>query len=167
MEEFLYYLWQYKLFSFRKLQTSTGKNIQILKYKDTQHYGWHHDEGPNPKSNEYFRRISVVTYLQNAEEGGRTIFPHRAYKPKAGQSLIFPSNSTMWEEFELSEILAALNLFWYSSSVYVENLLCPSLKSDYLEFTSFMYLSVFKNCWSLNSYSAWVEYEIPYFVRCP
>jgi hypothetical protein len=26
----------------------------------------------------------------------------------------------MWEEFELSEILAALNLFWYSSSVYVE-----------------------------------------------
>lgn len=68
------------------------EQIQVLKYEPGQHYTWHHDQASEPSVNEHNRTISVVLYLQNAEEGGRTVFPHRAYTPKAGQALIFPSN---------------------------------------------------------------------------
>ena len=68
------------------------EGIQVLRYQEEQHYNWHYDVATDPKLNEYNRSISIVLYLQNAEEGGRTIFPQRAYKPKPGQALIFPSN---------------------------------------------------------------------------
>ena len=65
--------------------------IQVLRYQKDEFYDWHHDQA-SYEVNEKNRTISIVLYLQNAEEGGRTIFPHRAYRPKAGQALIFPSN---------------------------------------------------------------------------
>ena len=68
------------------------EKIQVLKYDQEEHYSWHYDQATDRKVNEYFRTISIVLYLKNADEGGRTIFPHRAFKPKPGQALIFPSN---------------------------------------------------------------------------
>ena len=65
--------------------------IQVLRYREEEFYSWHHDQA-SADVNEKNRTISVVLYLQNATEGGRTMFPHRAYRPKAGQALIFPSN---------------------------------------------------------------------------
>ena len=71
---------------------SHRESIQVLSYTEDEFYNWHYDQATNHKDNAYHRTISIVLYLQNAEEGGKTIFPHRAYKPKAGQALIFPSN---------------------------------------------------------------------------
>jgi len=71
---------------------SFRESIQVLSYTENEYYNWHYDQAANHKDNAFNRTISVVLYLQNAEEGGRTIFPHRAYRPKAGQALIFPSN---------------------------------------------------------------------------
>ncbi len=65
--------------------------IQVLRYREEEFYSWHHDQA-SADVNEKNRTISVVLYLQNATDGGRTMFPHRAYRPKAGQALIFPSN---------------------------------------------------------------------------
>lgn len=65
--------------------------IQVLRYEEGEYYNWHHDQASDDV-NEKNRTISVVLYLKNAEEGGRTIFPHRAFRPKQGQALIFPSN---------------------------------------------------------------------------
>lgn len=65
--------------------------IQVLKYETAEYYNWHHDQA-SADVYEKNRTFSVVLYLKNADEGGRTIFPHRAYRPKAGQALIFPSN---------------------------------------------------------------------------
>lgn len=66
--------------------------IQVLKYDEKEHYSWHYDQATDRKVNEYFRTISIVLYLKTADEGGRTVFPHRAFSPKPGQALIFPSN---------------------------------------------------------------------------
>lgn len=71
---------------------SFRESIQVLSYTENEYYNWHYDQAADHKDNAFNRTISVVLYLQNAEEGGRTIFPHRAYRPKAGQALIFPSN---------------------------------------------------------------------------
>lgn len=68
------------------------ESIQVLRYQPGEYYNWHYDEGTDKNENAYHRTISVVLYLQNAEEGGRTQFPHRYYRPKAGQALVFPSN---------------------------------------------------------------------------
>lgn len=68
------------------------EEIQVLRYNKGEYYNWHHDQGSDPNFNARHRTFSVVLYLQNADEGGRTIFPHRAYRPKNGQALIFPSN---------------------------------------------------------------------------
>jgi len=68
------------------------EQIQVLKYEHEEYYNWHTDQATDKTVNEYNRTISVVLYLQCAEQGGRTIFTHRAFKPKAGQALIFPSN---------------------------------------------------------------------------
>ena len=68
------------------------EQIQVLKYEHEEFYNWHTDQATDKEVNEVNRTISVVLYLQNAEEGGRTIFPHRAFRPKAGQAIIFPSN---------------------------------------------------------------------------
>lgn len=71
---------------------SYRESIQVLSYTEDEFYNWHFDQAANHKDNAFNRTISIVLYLQNAESGGRTIFPHRAYRPKAGQALIFPSN---------------------------------------------------------------------------
>lgn len=71
---------------------SYRETIQVLSYTEDEFYNWHYDQAADHKDNAFNRTISIVLYLQNAEEGGRTIFPHKAYRPKAGQALIFPSN---------------------------------------------------------------------------
>ena len=53
---------------------------------------FHHDVADNVKRQEYFRTISIIVYLTNDFEGGRTLFPHKAYKPEIGHALMFPSN---------------------------------------------------------------------------
>ena len=68
------------------------EGIQILNYNEGEHYRWHYDQGYKKEENAYYRTISIILYLQNAEEGGRTLFSHRGYKLREGQALIFPSN---------------------------------------------------------------------------
>ena len=68
------------------------EQIQVLKYEQEEHYAWHTDQASDRDENAFNRTISVVLYLKNADVGGRTVFHHRAFKPKAGQALIFPSN---------------------------------------------------------------------------
>lgn len=71
---------------------SYRERIQVLKYETTEYYKWHTDQASDKNDNAYYRTISVVLYLTDDFEGGRTEFPHTSYKPKAGQALIFPSN---------------------------------------------------------------------------
>jgi len=71
---------------------SYREQIQVLKYQDEEYYKWHTDQAANREDSAYFRTISIVLYLTDDFEGGRTEFPHTSYKPKAGQALIFPSN---------------------------------------------------------------------------
>ena len=66
--------------------------IQVLRYQPGEFYKWHTDAGTDKDGDEYHRTISIVLYLTDDFEGGRTEFPHTSYKPKAGQALIFPSN---------------------------------------------------------------------------
>ena len=66
--------------------------IQVLRYGEGQYYRWHTDVATDKKVHEANRTISVVLYLTDDFTGGRTHFPHRYYKPKAGQALVFPSN---------------------------------------------------------------------------
>lgn len=68
------------------------EQIQVLKYDHEEYYNWHYDQATDPNCREFGRTISIVLYLKNADEGGRTVFTHRSFKPKAGQALIFPSN---------------------------------------------------------------------------
>ena len=72
--------------------TCWREGIQILQYVDGQEYKFHHDSATDPKIREYERKISVILYLNNDFAGGNTAFAHRAYKPNAGEALIFPSN---------------------------------------------------------------------------
>lgn len=66
--------------------------IQVLRYQKGEFYNWHSDQASDHKVKEYHRTISIVLYLTDDFEGGRTEFKHKSYKPKAGQALIFPSN---------------------------------------------------------------------------
>ena len=38
------------------------------------------------------RILSIILYLTNDFEGGRTIFTHQSFKPSVGSAIIFPSN---------------------------------------------------------------------------
>ena len=93
------------------------ERFQVLRYQHEEHYSWHHDTAADRHVNEYHRCVSVVLYLKNAEVGGRTIFPHRAFRPKPGQALIFPSN---WcfphsaEPVEKGEKIVSVT--WYQST---------------------------------------------------
>ena len=92
------------------------ESIQVLRYEEGQYYKWHSDAATDKTAPEHERTISIVLYLQNAEEGGRTNFAHRYYKPKAGQALIFPSNWCFPHEAEAVEKgtkIAAVT--WYYS----------------------------------------------------
>jgi hypothetical protein len=71
---------------------SNREGIQLLKYETGQFYHSHYDMSPWRQTQEHNRTHSIVLYLNEEFTGGRTIFPHRAFKPKAGQALIFPSN---------------------------------------------------------------------------
>lgn len=72
--------------------SSYREGVQLLKYEEGQYYNNHYDMAPWKDTHEYNRTFSIVLYLNEEFEGGRTIFPNKAYKPKAGQALIFPSN---------------------------------------------------------------------------
>lgn len=92
------------------------EGIQVLRYQPGEFYKWHTDAATDHTSVEYHRTISVVLYLTDDFEGGRTEFPHRSYKPKAGQALIFPSNWCFPHQAQpiiSGEKIAAVT--WYSS----------------------------------------------------
>ncbi len=71
---------------------SWREGVQVLDYVEGQKYNFHHDVADNKERQEYFRTISIIVYLTNDFEGGRTLFPHKAYKPEIGHALMFPSN---------------------------------------------------------------------------
>ena len=72
--------------------TCWRESIGIIDYELNQHYNYHHDQSDFKNDSEFHRVVSVIVYLTNDFEGGRTLFPHESYKPKVGQGLIFPSN---------------------------------------------------------------------------
>lgn len=94
------------------------EQFQVLKYEKGESYKTHFDTSAHPDVQAYHRSISVVLYLQNAVDGGRTIFPHRKFKPKPGQALIFPSNwcfpHSAEEVYEGTKISVVT---WYHSNV--------------------------------------------------
>lgn len=71
---------------------SWREGLQVLEYQKGQKYNFHHDAATSENIPEYHRKISIITYLKNAEEGGGTLFPHTGFKPSPGYALIFPSN---------------------------------------------------------------------------
>lgn len=92
------------------------ERIQVLRYQSGQHYNWHVDEATDKNLNEYHRTLSVVLYLTDNFTGGRTCFTHRAYKPKAGQALIFPSNWCFPHKCEpIQEGVKIAAVTWYHS----------------------------------------------------
>ena len=94
--------------------TSYRESIQFLKYDVGERYGYHVDMAPRRDTPEHHRTHSIVLYLHEEFEGGRTIFPHKAFKPKAGQALIFPSSWSyphQCEEISSGTKLAAVT--WY------------------------------------------------------
>ena len=90
--------------------------FQVLKYEVKEEYQWHVDTGTYKSEQAYYRSISVVLYLQSATVGGRTVFPHQAYQPKAGQALIFPSNWCFPHSAEpVEEGTKMVAVTWYHS----------------------------------------------------
>ena len=71
---------------------SWREGIQILDYIENQKYDFHHDVADDRERQEFHRTISIVLYLTNDFEGGRTLFTHKEFKPLPGHALIFPSN---------------------------------------------------------------------------
>ncbi len=71
---------------------SYREKIQILEYAPNQEYKFHYDEAANPNLEEYYRKISIITYLNDGFDGGHTAFPHCKYRPEPGHGLIFPAN---------------------------------------------------------------------------
>jgi len=71
---------------------STIENLGILRYEPGQHYVWHIDANADVNTTSHDRVISVVTYLNNDFEGGKTEFIDGARRGKPGVSLFFPSN---------------------------------------------------------------------------
>ena len=90
--------------------------IQVLRYNEGEYYKWHSDEATDRTLNEAHRTFSIVLYLTDDFEGGRTHFIHRHYKPKAGQALIFPSNWCFPHECEVvSKGTKIAAVTWYHS----------------------------------------------------
>ena len=71
---------------------SHREDIQVLHYGKGNLYKFHHDASDNIKDREFYRTLSVIMYLKTADEGGGTLFPHQSFYPKAGETLVFPSN---------------------------------------------------------------------------
>ena len=92
------------------------EGIQVLRYKEGQYYKWHSDQATDKTTREINRTISMVLYLTDDFEGGRTHFIHRYYKPKAGQVLIFPSNWCFPHECEpVTKGVKIAAVTWYHS----------------------------------------------------
>lgn len=73
---------------------SRRQGLQLLHYVPDDFYKWHVDEDRCGDEEASKRVISVVLYLRPATKGGGTEFIHKAYYPKAGEVLIFPSTWT-------------------------------------------------------------------------
>ena len=71
---------------------SWREGIQLLEYSGGQEYKMHQDVAFYKNHSAYGRVISIILYLTNDFEGGRTIFTHQSYKPPVGSAIIFPSN---------------------------------------------------------------------------
>jgi hypothetical protein len=63
--------------------------FNFIKYGPGQHFQEHHDHGYS-----YNCTVSLVTYLNDDYEGGEIFFRLQGlnYKPKAGDTVLFPSN---------------------------------------------------------------------------
>lgn len=93
--------------------------FQVLNYEETESYDWHCDTSAYPTDSAYHRTISVVLYLKNATKGGRTMFPHKGYKPKPGQALMFPSNWCFPHSAEpIEEGNKMVAVTWYHSQCH-------------------------------------------------
>ena len=98
---------------------SWREGIQILQYKKSQQYKFHHDAATHPNQIEYHRKISVIVYLNDGFEGGGTSFIHKTFKPKPGYALIFPSNWCYPHSGQMVESgMKRVAVTWY----YVERL---------------------------------------------
>lgn len=73
-----------------KLDLRSHSGTHLLKYEPGEHYSSHRDTGLGFER----RYFSVVCYLNDDFEGGRTLFPTLNYAatPKAGEAILFPSN---------------------------------------------------------------------------
>jgi hypothetical protein len=73
-----------------KLDLTNHSGTHLLKYETADHYIPHLDTGLGFEG----RYFSVVCYLNDDFEGGRTLFPTLdcAVMPQAGQAILFPSN---------------------------------------------------------------------------
>jgi hypothetical protein len=73
-----------------KLDLRSHSGTQLLKYEAADHYRPHRDTGVDLEQ----RYFSVVCYLNDDFEGGRTLFPtlNYAVTPDAGYAVLFPSN---------------------------------------------------------------------------
>ena len=90
--------------------------IQVLRYSEGEYYKWHSDQATDKSVYEINRTISMVLYLTDDFEGGRTHFIHRHYKPKAGQVLVFPSNWCFPHECEqVTKGTKIAAVTWYHS----------------------------------------------------
>ncbi len=72
--------------------TCWREGIQILEYQGNQEYKFHHDCATDPNIQAYERKLSIILYLSDGFEGGKTEFLHDSFKPAAGSALMFPSN---------------------------------------------------------------------------
>ena len=116
--------------------TLSRESIQVLKYEAGQRYKWHTDQFPDTTHHLHNRSLSLVLYLTNNFSGGRTCLPHKCYKPRPGQALIFPSN---WcfphsaEPVERGTKIACVG--WYHShyNEWVIVLYCEYLPLEYIE----------------------------------
>ena len=72
-----------------KLDLNSCSGTQLLKYEAAGHYRPHRDTGVDLEQ----RYFSVVCYLNDDFEGGRTLFPALDYAvtPEAGRAVLFPS----------------------------------------------------------------------------
>ncbi len=79
------------------------ENWQYITYKPPRKMDFHSDNHAvrNPKTNKYyinpfFRRITILTYLNDDFDGGALVFRHfkdyEPYKPPAGSVVVMPSN---------------------------------------------------------------------------
>lgn len=71
-------------------ELSSHKGTQLVRYRPGGHYDLHRDTGPSTRE----RYFSVLCYLNDDFEGGRTTFPSLDYSaaPAAGTALVFPSD---------------------------------------------------------------------------